>query len=98
LTASHLRHTISNFFLLNICFHISSLTRGWACCLKLSGPRQRRHSRVWVPRESWHYFTVSDSRLLQPGGPDPHIYIHQEQSGLAISPGTGFPFVASYGS
>jgi hypothetical protein len=28
-----------------------------------AGPRQRSHSRVWVPWESWSYYTVSDSRL-----------------------------------
>jgi hypothetical protein len=27
------------------------------------GPRQRSHFRVWVPWDSWSYFTVSDSRL-----------------------------------
>jgi hypothetical protein len=56
------------------------------------GPRQRSHSWVRVPRDSWPYFTVSDSRLPQPGGPGPRIYIHQQQGGLVIPPGTGFPF------
>jgi hypothetical protein len=28
-----------------------------------TGPRQRSHFRVWVPWDSWSYFTVSDSRL-----------------------------------
>jgi hypothetical protein len=28
----------------------------------------------------------------QPGGPGPCIYIPQEQGGLVIPPGTGFPF------
>jgi hypothetical protein len=28
-----------------------------------TGPRQRSHSRVRVPEDSWLYFTVSDSRL-----------------------------------
>jgi hypothetical protein len=40
-----------------------------------AGLRQRSHSRVRVPRVSWPYFTVSDSRLPQPGGPGPRIYI-----------------------
>jgi hypothetical protein len=31
-------------------------------------------------------------RLPQPGGPGPRIYIPQEQGGLDIPPGTGFPF------
>jgi hypothetical protein len=39
-----------------------------------SGPRQRGHSQVRVPRDSWPYFTVSDLRLPIPGRPG-HIYI-----------------------
>jgi hypothetical protein len=46
-----------------------------------AGPGQRSHSRVRVPRDSWPYFTLSDSRLPQPGGPGPRIYIAQEQGG-----------------
>jgi hypothetical protein len=42
------------------------------------GPRQRSHSRAWVPRDSWPYFTLSDSRLPQPEGPGPYIYIPHE--------------------
>jgi hypothetical protein len=57
-----------------------------------AGLRQRSHCRVRVPRDSWPYFTVSDSRLLQPGGPGPRIYIPQKQGGPVIPPGTGFPF------
>jgi hypothetical protein len=38
------------------------------------------------------YFTVSDLRLSQLGGPGPCIYIPQEQGGLVIPPGTGYPF------
>jgi hypothetical protein len=56
------------------------------------GPRQRSHFRVWAPRDSWPYFTVSNSRLPQPGGPGPRIYIPQEQGGPVIPPGTWFPF------
>jgi hypothetical protein len=52
-----------------------------------AGPRQRSHSWLRVPRDSWPYFTVSNSRLLQPGGPGPRIYIPQEQVGPAIPPG-----------
>jgi hypothetical protein len=41
---------------------------------KKGGPRQRSHSRVRVPRVNLlPYFTVSDSRLPQPGGPGPRI-------------------------
>jgi hypothetical protein len=56
------------------------------------GPRQRSHSRVRVPRDTCLYFSISDSRLPQPGGPDPRIYIPPEQGAPVISPGTGFPF------
>jgi hypothetical protein len=41
-------------------------------------PRQRGHSRVRAPRDSWPYFTISDSRLPQPGGPGLRIYMPQE--------------------
>jgi hypothetical protein len=55
-------------------------------------PRQRSHSRVRVPRDSRPYFTVSDSRLPQPGGPAPRIYIPQEDGGPVIHPSIGSPF------
>jgi hypothetical protein len=58
-----------------------------------AGPRQRSYSRVRVPQDSWPYSTVSDSRLLQPGGPGLRIYIPQEQGGPVIPPSTGFPFL-----
>jgi hypothetical protein len=58
-----------------------------------AGPRQCSNSRIRVERNSRQYFTVSDSRLPQPGGPGPRIFILQEQSGPVISPGTGFPFL-----
>jgi hypothetical protein len=57
-----------------------------------AGPRQRGHSQVRVPRYSRPYFTVSDSRLPQPGGPGPRMYIPQEKGGPVITPGIGFPF------
>jgi hypothetical protein len=57
-----------------------------------AGPRQRSHSWVWVPRDSWPYFTVSDSRLPQPGGPGPCIYVPQEQGGPVMPSDTGFHF------
>jgi hypothetical protein len=57
-----------------------------------AGPRQRSHSWVWAPRNSWPYFTVSDSRLFQPGGPGPRIYEYllQEQGGPVIPQALGF--------
>jgi hypothetical protein len=57
-----------------------------------AGPRQRSYSQVRVPRDPRPQFTVSDSRLPQPGGPGPCIYIPQEHGGTVISPGTVFPF------
>jgi hypothetical protein len=46
-----------------------SLTGGRFCQFTIAaGHRQLIHSRVRVPRDSWPYFTSSDSRLLQPGG------------------------------
>jgi hypothetical protein len=57
-----------------------------------AGPRQRNHSCARVPQESWPYFTTSDSRLPQPGGSGPRIYISQEQGCPIIPPGTGFNF------
>jgi hypothetical protein len=82
------RLTTSNvIFQLNTCGHstyvTSSLTRV---------SRQRSHSQVRIPRDSRPHFTLSDTRLPQPGRPDPRIYIPQEQGGPVILPGTGFPF------
>jgi hypothetical protein len=58
-----------------------------------AGPRQRSNSRVRVTRDSRSsYFTVSDSRLPQPGGPGPRFYIPQEQNDSVIPTGTGFHF------
>jgi hypothetical protein len=57
-----------------------SLTRGRVCQFTIADShRQRRHSRVRVPRDSWPYFTLWDSKLHLPEGPGPHIYISQEQ-------------------
>jgi hypothetical protein len=56
-----------------------------------AGPRQRSDSRVGVPRDSWPYFTISDSRLPQPGGPGPRICMAQERGCQIIPPRTGLP-------
>jgi hypothetical protein len=63
-----------------------------------AGPRQRSHSRFQIPRDSWPYFTVSDSRLLQTRVSGSRIYITQEQGGPVIPLRTGFLFIASYDS
>jgi hypothetical protein len=57
-----------------------------------AGPRQRSHPWVRIQRDSWPYFTVSDSRLPQPGGPGPRVYIPQEQDDPVITLDTGFSF------
>jgi hypothetical protein len=67
------------------------LTWGRVCRLQFCWPSPA-HSRVKFPRDSWPYFSVSDSRVPQPGGPSPHIYIPQKQDGPVIPQGTGFPF------
>jgi hypothetical protein len=51
----------------------SSLMRMGLSYSIAAGPRQHSHSQVQVPRDSWPYFTVSDSSLPQPGGPGPRI-------------------------
>jgi hypothetical protein len=89
LATSPLRLTISNFiFQLNTCgyspYVTSSLTRGCVCRLQLL--------LVLARAVILGYFTVSDSRLPQPGGPSPCIYIPQEQGGPVIPPGIGVPF------
>jgi hypothetical protein len=81
----HLGHKIRFFF---YCKTVADLLMWGALSNKRTGLsftiadlRQRSHSQVGVPQDSWPHFTVSDSRVLQPGGPDPCIYIPQEQSG-----------------
>jgi hypothetical protein len=61
-----------------------------------ANPRQRSHSRVRVPRDWLPYFTVSDSRLPQPGGPGPRIYIPQQQVPQLYAQVLSFLFVAPY--
>jgi hypothetical protein len=54
-----------------------------------AGPRQRSR-RVLVPRHSGLHFSLSDSKLPQPGGSDSCIYISQEEGGPVIPSGIGF--------
>jgi hypothetical protein len=74
--------------LLSLCNIISDEKMNLAFTVA-DGPRQRSHSRVRVPRDSWQHFTVSDSRLPQPGRPGPYIYIPQEQDSPVIPPVSG---------
>jgi hypothetical protein len=50
-----------------------------------AGPCHRSHFQVRVLQDSWPCFTVSDSRLLKPGGPRSRIYNLQEEGGPVIS-------------
>jgi hypothetical protein len=50
-----------------------------------TGSCQRGHSRVRVPRDSWPYFTVSYSRLLQPGGQGLRICLPQALGSLFVT-------------
>jgi hypothetical protein len=60
-----------------------------------AGLHQRSHSVVQIPRDSWPHFTVSDSRLPQPGRPAPRIYTLQEQDGLVITPSRHWVLLSS---
>jgi hypothetical protein len=93
----------------NFCFSFEHLRSQFLCNILsdermglsftiAAGLRQRSYSQVRVPRDSWPYFTVSDSRPPQPGGPGPHIYIFQEEGGSVICPVPGSLFFASYDS
>jgi hypothetical protein len=96
LSSTHLEHKTRFYY----CQRVAGLLMwGTVCDERTSlsftiaaGPRQHSHSRVRVPRNSWPYFAVSDSRIPHPGGLGPRIYIPQEWGGPVIPPGTGFPF------
>jgi hypothetical protein len=75
----------------SLCNNLSDESMGLSFATA-AGLRQCSHSQVRVPWDSWAHFTVSNSRLPQPGGPGPLVYISQEEGGPVIPPGTGFPF------
>jgi hypothetical protein len=63
-----------------------------------AGPRQLSHPWVRVPRDSWPYFTVSDSRLPNLEG-QVHLFISPRNRVAQLYPQTlGSLFVASYDS
>jgi hypothetical protein len=103
LQTNPLRLTTSNFiFQLNTCgyssYLTSSLTRGWVCRLQLLLVLA---SAVILRSESCGtraYFTVSDSRLSQPGELGPHIYIPRSRVARLYLQALGSLFVTSYGS
>jgi hypothetical protein len=56
-----------------------------------ASPRKRSHFRFRVPRDWWPYFSVSDSRLPQPGAPSPRnrvAHLTPRQWVLFFSPPT----------
>jgi hypothetical protein len=63
-----------------------------------AGLRQRSHSWVRVPQDSWPHFIVSESRLPQPGRSGSRIYIPQEQGGPVTPQVLGSLYVVSYDS
>jgi hypothetical protein len=75
-----------------------SLTREWVCRLQFLPGLASEFILGSESRGNHDHILLSDSRLPQPGGPGPRIYIPQEQCGPFITPGTGFLFVASYDS
>jgi hypothetical protein len=97
LATSPLRITTNIFFSTehlrsySLCSILSEERMGLSFTIAAS-PRQSRHSQVRVSRDSGPYFTVSDSRLPQPGGPSPRIYMTQEQGDPVTPPGTGYSF------
>jgi hypothetical protein len=61
-------------------------------------PRQLSRSRVRVPRDSWLYLTVSDSRIPQPGGPGPVFISPRNRVARLYHQVLDYIFVASYDS
>jgi hypothetical protein len=86
LATSPLRPTTRIFiFQLNICGYSPYVNERMGLSFTIAvGPRQCSNSQVPVPCESWH-FTVSDSRLRQPGG------LHPFESSLMLRPTVSRP-------
>jgi hypothetical protein len=83
--------------LLSLCFRAPSLTKGLVCNLLIQFAATLRPSLSELMITSycliWDHILLSHTRLPQPGGPGPCIYIPQEQSVSDIPPGTEFPFL-----
>jgi hypothetical protein len=73
-------------------YAISSLTRGRVYRLQLLLVLASAVILGSESRGTRVHILLSDSRLPQPGGPGPRIYIPQEQGSSVIPPGTGFLF------
>jgi hypothetical protein len=78
ITVGHLRSS---------CWVAPSLTR-WGVCNLLVQFAVPLWTKSWRTHD---YILLSHTRLPQPGGPGPCIYIPQEQGGPVIPPGTGLP-------
>jgi hypothetical protein len=99
-----LRPTVSRPFYLGVTPHLGPKIRFLLLSDRCGFVDVGRH--LWredqsfsgVPRDSWPHFTVSGSRLPQPGGPGLCIYIPQKQGGPVIPQALGSLFVASYDS
>jgi hypothetical protein len=63
-----------------------------------AGPRQLSHSWVRIPRDSWPYFTISDSRLPQPGGSGPVFISPRDRVAQLYRQALRSLFIASYDS
>jgi hypothetical protein len=64
-----------------------------------AGPRQRSHSQVRIPRDSWPHFTVSDSRLPPNLEGQVPVFISLKNRVAQLYPqALGSLFVASYDS
>jgi hypothetical protein len=63
-----------------------------------AGPRQHSHSRVQFPRDSWPYFTVSDSRLPDLRPRSPYFISPRNRVAQLYPQALGSIFVASYDS
>jgi hypothetical protein len=83
-----------------VIFVAPSMTRGRVCNLLVQLLLGLARAVTLGPKSSrtHDHILLSHLRLPQPGGPGSRIYIPQEQGGPVTPPGTGFPFVASYGS
>jgi hypothetical protein len=85
---------------LRVCYFVApSLTRGRVCNLLLLLALASAVSLESESRGTQDHISLSQFlRLPQGVCPGPRIYIPLEQDGPVIPPGSGFPFVASYGS
>jgi hypothetical protein len=99
LVPSPLRLTTNNFFPLNERLRSYSLRNilsdGWKSVLNYCWSSPAQSFSGPCPARLRPHSTVSNLGLAQLRGSGPCIYIHQEQDGPVIPPGTEFPFSSS---